>query len=126
MNRTKIVLFALLLSLAIAVPGCRSTAVYRKPSSPEVVVKQTGPPPHAPAHGYRHKHGDGVELVYNAEIGVYVVVGHDHYYFHKDSFYRLNNESWEVSVEIAGKWSAVPDKKLPPGLRKKYAYHKAK
>ena len=55
MNTTKIVLFAVLLSLAIAIPACQSTAIYRKPRSP-VVVKQTGPPPHAPAHGYRAKY----------------------------------------------------------------------
>ena len=126
MNRTKIVLFAVLLSLAIAMPACRSTAVYRKTSNPEVVAKQTGPPPHAPAHGYRHKHREGVELVYNAEIGVYLVMGHHHYYFHKDSFYRLTTGSWEVSVEIGGKWRTIPDKKVPPGLQKKYAYHKVK
>lgn len=126
MNRAKIVLFALLLSLAIAMPACRSTAVYRKTSSPVVVVKQTGPPPHAPAHGYRHKHRQGVELIYNAEIGVYLVMGYDHYYFHGDRFYRLTNGSWEVSVEIGGKWKTIPDKKVPPGLHKKYAYHKVK
>jgi hypothetical protein len=126
MNRTKIVLFAALLSLAIAMPACRSTAVYRRTSSPEVVAKQTGPPPHAPAHGYRHKHREGVDLVYNSEIGAYLVMGHDHYYFHNDRFYRLTNGSWEVSVEIGGKWRTIPHKKVPPGLQKKYAYHKVK
>jgi hypothetical protein len=126
MSNTKIALFAVLLSLAIAMPACRSTAVYRKADSPEVVAKKAGPPPHAPAHGYRHKHREGIELVYNAEIGVYLVMGHDHCYFYKDSFYRLTNGSWQVSVEIGGKWRAIPDKKVPPGLQKKYAYHKAK
>jgi len=126
MSRTKIVLFAVLLSLSIAMPACQSTAVYRKTSSPRVVAKQTGPPPHAPAHGYRHKHHQGVDLVYDAEMGVYLVMGHDHCYFHKDTFYRLTNGSWEVSVEIGGKWRTIPDKKVPPGLQKKYAYHKVK
>ena len=126
MNRTKIVLFAVLLSLAIAMPACRSTVVYREASSPRVVARQTGPPPHAPAHGYRHKHREGVDLVYNAEVGAYSVVGHDHCYFHEESFYRLTNGSWEVSVEISGKWRTIPNKKVPLGLQKKYAYHKVK
>jgi hypothetical protein len=126
MNRMKIGLFAALLSLTIAMPACKSTAVYRRTTSPEVVDRQTGPPPHAPAHGYRHKHHQGVNLVYDAEIGVYLVMGHDHCYFHKDSFYRFTNGSWEVSVGIDGKWRTIPGKKVPPGLKKKHAHHRVK
>ena len=126
MSRTKIGLFAALLSLSIAMPACQGTAVYRKTSTPKVVVRKAGPPPHAPAHGYRHKHHGGVDLVYDTEIGVYLVMGHDHCYFHKDRFYRRTNGSWQVSIELGGKWSTIPDKKVPPGLEKKYQYHKVR
>ncbi len=88
--------------------------------------KHVGPPPHAPAHGYRHKHGDGVEMVYNSEIGVYVVVGHSEHYYYRDRYYRLNSGSWEVSLHIDGKWAPVSDKKIPPGLRKKNICKKSK
>jgi hypothetical protein len=63
------------------------------------VVREPGPPPWAPAHGYRHKHAQGMELVYDAQLGVYVVVGRDGLYFRHDRFYR----------------------RLPPGLRKQHA-----
>ena len=51
--------------------------------------KGNGPPPHAPAHGYRHKHQHGVELVYSSELGVYVVVGFPNHYFSEGHYFRL-------------------------------------
>ena len=127
MNRTTIALIlTLVISVAIAVSGCRSTVRYTETSNPHVVVKQTGPPPHAPAHGYRHKHPDGVELVYKSNIGVYVVVGYSDHYFYKDRYYRLRNGSWEVSVHIDGNWKSTSEKKIPSGLQKKYVCKKKK
>jgi len=37
------------------------------------VETRPGPPPHAPAHGYRHKHRRGPELVYDGRLGVNTV-----------------------------------------------------
>ena len=77
-----------------------------------------GPPPHAPAHGYRHKH-QGVELVYDSGLGVYVVVDFpDHFYF-KGCYYRFGELHWEVGVHIDGQWESVSEEVLPPGLRGK-------
>lgn len=77
-----------------------------------------GPPPHAPAHGYRHKH-HGVELVYDSELGVYVVVDFpDHFYF-KGRYYRFGELHWEVGVHIDGPWESISAETLPPGLRGK-------
>ncbi len=83
-----------------------------------------GPPPHAPAHGYRHKQRDGVELVYNAGDGVYVVVGFTDYYFWDDYYYRLVDDRWQVSVHVSGPWNAVEATHLPPGLQRKAKAHK--
>jgi len=57
-----------------------------------------GPPPHAPAHGYRHKH-QGVDFE-----------GH---------YYRYHEPHWEVGVHIEGPWESVSEEALPPGLRAK-------
>ena len=75
-----------------------------------------GPPPHAPAHGYRHKH-HGLELVFDAEPGVYVVVGFPHHYYCRGHYYWYRGPMWEMSTRIDGPWKPVSEDKLPPGLR---------
>ena len=79
--------------------------------------KGNGPPPHAPAHGYRHKHQHGVELVYNSELGVYVVVGFPDHYFYEDHYFRLGGEDWEISMHIEGPWIVATEDVLPSGLK---------
>lgn len=81
-----------------------------------------GPPPWAPAHGYRHKHHDhGVELVFDAGLDVYVVVGHPEIYFRADRYYCLRGGEWSAGARWNGPWTAVVVDDLPPGLRKKFA-----
>jgi hypothetical protein len=77
-----------------------------------------GPPPHAPAHGYRHKH-HGVDFVYDSEWGVYVVVGFPSHYYYKSHYYRFHEAHWEMGVHIDGPWKFVSEKSLPKGLRGK-------
>jgi hypothetical protein len=79
--------------------------------------KGNGPPPHAPAHGYRHKHQHGVELVYNAELGVYVVVGFSNHYFYDGHYFRRDGEEWEISMDIKGPWIIAAQDVLPSGLK---------
>ena len=83
-----------------------------------------GPPPHAPAHGHRRKqHGSGgdIELAFDSDLGVYVVIDlPNHYYW--DSYYlRIEDGSWYVSSELEGHRKPRSSDSLPPGLRKKYA-----
>jgi hypothetical protein len=85
------------------------------------VVREPGPPPWAPAHGYRHKHAQGMELVYDAQLGVYVVVGRDGLHFRHDRFYRWHAETWRVSWRADGPWRTTESHRLPPGLRKQHA-----
>jgi hypothetical protein len=80
----------------------------------ESVVARRGPPPHAPAHGYRHKHHHhGVELVFDSHAGVYVVVGWDDVFFHRDHFYRVVDGVWQISVRVDQDWAPVQERKLP-------------
>jgi hypothetical protein len=81
--------------------------------------KSYGPPPHAPAHGYRRKHQHGVELVYNSKLGVYVVVGFPNHYYCKDHYFRLSSENWEISTHIKGPWIVASVDLLPSGLKLK-------
>jgi hypothetical protein len=106
----------------VILSSCGGTVVVgrRAPSHPPVVVK-SGPPPHAPAHGYRHKHGR-VVLVYDAGIDVYVVEGHKGYYYCRDRFYRVRGGNWQASFDFGGPWRTVPDTHLP---RKLYEHEMA-
>jgi hypothetical protein len=79
--------------------------------------KVNGPPPHAPANGYRHKHQHGVELVYNAELGVYVVIGFPDHYFYEGHYFRRDGEDWEISMHIKGPWIIAANDVLPSGLK---------
>jgi len=78
--------------------------------------KRHGPPPHAPAHGYRHKHSDGVDLKFISDRGVYIVIDFEDHYFHGDHFYRNKNGKWRKSKHIAGPWLEAQSNILPPGL----------
>ncbi len=83
-----------------------------------VVVREPGPPPHAPAHGYRRKHhDDGVEMVFDSGIGVYVVVGQSDCWWHDDHYYRWRDGVWLSAVHVSGPWTAVEVSVVPGGLR---------
>jgi len=90
--------------------------VHRTPApAPRPVIVQAGPPPHAPAHGYRHKRGNLV-LVYDAHYDVYIVDGHAGYYYCRDRYYRVRGNTWQVSFDFGGPWRAVPSTYLPNRL----------
>ena len=95
--------------------SCSSYRVYHEPT----VTKRTGPPAHAPAHGYRRKHVHGMELVYDSGRGVYLVVGHSDHYYHDGYFYRLRGGLWEMSLKPNSGWKVVSGKSLPMGLQVK-------
>lgn len=99
--------------------GCSSSP------SPSTVVVATparqsghGPPPHAPAHGYRHKHGGGVELVYDAGIEAYLVVGVEGRYYWEGSYYRRRGNQWLRAMNLDGPWKKVSRSQVPTGLRR--------
>ena len=107
--------------LAVAATGCANVQpLVHRPAA--VVAKKQGPPPHAPAHGYRHKqrsqNGD-VELVFNTKLGVYVVVGWPGHYYRDGHYYRQINRLWHKSVQLDTGWVKINTQKVPRGLAKK-------
>ncbi len=54
-------------------------------------AEKVGPPPHAPAHGYRAKH----RYQYYPACSVYYEAGRNLYFY-------LNGENWEVSASLPG------------------------
>ncbi len=112
---------ALCTLIALAVfPGCvhQYHAGHRAPGP--VVASQHGPPPHAPAHGYRYKNPKrGADLIYDSGLGLYLVAGLTGHYFQSGRYFRFFNGSWQVSSALKGPWGRIAVKGLPRGLRKK-------
>jgi len=108
-----------LICASMVLASCSSSRVRRTSSHKHEHVYVQGPPPHAPAHGYRHKY-HGVELVYDSDRGVYVVVELDNHFYFKGHFYRhRRGDQWEIGVHVNGPWEVVAEKSLPKGLRSK-------
>ena len=70
MNLSKFAIGLVLVATVCALSACRGRVHHHRAPGTTVVVTKTGPPPHAPAHGYRHKHPDGVVLVYKSNLGL--------------------------------------------------------
>jgi hypothetical protein len=113
------------LVIVVTLGGCHGVFLAPRPSEP-VVVNQTGPPSHAPAHGYRHKHQSGAELRFDSSLGVYIVVGHTDIYFHDGWFIRMRSGTWQISATLGGPWNPKPAEWVPPGLRSERRAKKAK
>lgn len=107
--------------------GCQSNGGYHvsagttppPPPPHEHVAKKPGPPPHAPAHGYRAKH-DGCDLRYDRTVGCYVVVGYTDYYYNDGFFFRYASGNWQVSAHVGDGWAAVETTRVPDPLVVKY------
>ncbi len=78
-----------------------------------------GPPPHAPAHGYRHKQANGLDLIYDSGVGLYIVSGWSNHYYKAGNYYRWHKGRWESGPKLKGPWKGASKKALPPGLQKK-------
>lgn len=116
MNLSKLAGLVALVAICCALSACRTTVRYTNTGGTVVAAKKHGPPPHAPAHGYRHKHGNMV-LMYDSGLRVYVVSGWTNHYFHKDRYYRVTKSGWQVTKKFGGSWKSVSTSKLPKGLR---------
>ena len=121
MKRT-LLLLCVTIALA-ALSGCARHHHHRSRSVPApVVTHQKGPPPHAPAHGQRrkqHHSDDGVELIFDSKLGVYVVVDLPDHYYWNGHYLRIEGGRWSASVDLNGHWEPREAHSLPPGLRKK-------
>lgn len=122
MARGLLVLLALGLLGTLAVVGCSSKSRHHQT---DVVIHDDatgpghGPPPHAPAHGYRHRTAHGHDLAYDARLKVYVVVGRTDHYYATERYYRRADGGWEVSLSLQDSWEPIADTALPHGLKVK-------
>lgn len=103
-----------LIATCVMFSAC-STTVRHTSTRYVRTTKSHGPPPHAPAHGYRHKHGDAV-LVYDSTLEVYLVSGRPNHYFHGHHYYRTTSDGWQIAVTFEGPWKPISTKKLPKQL----------
>jgi hypothetical protein len=105
-----------LIAVCGLISACSSSARYSTTAAVEP-AKKNGPPPHAPAHGYRHKHENNT-LVFDSRLDLYIVKGYSNYYFHHNRYYRDTRSGWEFTAHIEGPWKPIATKNLPKGLRK--------
>lgn len=107
--------------------GCESNGGYHVSAGtappPHETAKhkqhKPGPPPHAPAHGYRAKH-DGCDLRYDRTVGCYAVVGYTDYYYNDGFFFRYSSGNWQISALVGEGWAAVDTARVPDPLVVKY------
>ena len=114
-----------LLCISMMCLSCKRVLVFPRHDNGRKIghTKKIGkcPPPHAPAHGHRRKCSDGVEIIYNSDYGVYVVVGFTDHYFFNGHYYRFYNNYWQVSLSINNaKWKPAKHEIIPPGLKAKH------
>lgn len=81
-----------------------------------------GPPPHAPAHGYRAKH-EHHDLVYDSRLGAYLVLGYDDLYYLDDHYYRFHDGYWLYSRYIDDDWRRIDYDHVPSRLRYSRDHH---
>jgi len=113
MSNLKILLGTMLLAGTFGVTGCAVHTVHDH---------GYGPPPHAPAHGYRY-HYQHHDLVYDANLGVYLLAGLTAYYFLDGIYYHHRHDGWYSSRYFDRDWRPDKFERLPPGLAKKYRNH---
>ncbi|MEX2205773.1 MAG: hypothetical protein WEF50_06045 [Myxococcota bacterium] len=113
MRKLAIVLSAAALAACVAVDSDRMPVPRPGPAKSQ----GHGPPPHAPAHGYRAKTPQGVNVVFDTQIGVYVVVDLPGSYWLDDRYYRKATSGWTVSASFDGPWQPCPTAELPKGLQ---------
>ncbi len=80
-----------------------------------------GPPAHAPAHGHRLRHAhDDVDLIFDAVLGVYIVLGHAGLYWHGDHYISWRDGGWYSTARIGGTWVSVGSQDVPTPLVTKH------
>ena len=119
---TYLKLLGIIFLSSILFAGCAGVGtVSPSPSGSHVkkIPPKHGPPPHAPAHGYRHKHQHGVELEYDSGIGAYIVVELPGTYFHNGLYIRVSSSGhWVVAARFDGPWRVAVESDVPPKLKK--------
>ena len=110
----------IVLSALFFLTGCETFGVAVKSpgaSAPSKKYKKKGPPPHAPAHGYRHKHHDGHDLEFDTGLGAYIVLNIPDTYYANDLYMKMSTDGkWMVSTTLGGGWRVAAGTEIPPKL----------
>lgn len=77
------------------------------------------PPPRTPAHGYRYRFEDGLIIVFDSGLGLYIVDRRPGWYWYDGHFYRHQRDRWDYSPRFDGPWHSITRDRLPPGLRRR-------
>ncbi len=109
-----------LLALPIALlMGCVGSTAVRYDSHPHYehsdVYYRSGPPPYAPAHGYRH-HYHNHDMIYDSGIRAYIIVGMPDYYYDNGFYFRYSNIGWQFSGSLDDGWKATDERRVPKTL----------
>lgn len=112
----------LILSMFALLTACVDSASVRYGDSHSKPHYENGPPPHAPAHGYRHKHKSH-DMEYDSGVGVYVVVGLNDHFFDDGLYFRYRSGNWEVSVNLNSGWGPADQRVVPHKLWKSKNHH---
>eukprot|EP01156_Anaeramoeba_ignava_P014906 Anaeramoba_ignava/a610878_11.p2 GENE.a610878_11~~a610878_11.p2 ORF type:complete len:139 (-),score=4.37 a610878_11:988-1404(-) len=111
---------AIFIITVFLIAGCNTTGIGVHAGGPvekNRSYQKQGPPPHAPAHGYRHKHQDGRQLVFDTSIGAYVVIGLPDTYFNSNLYLRLSDDGrWMVSLQAEDGWRPAKKGEVPQKL----------
>lgn len=75
------------------------------------------PPPWAPAHGYRYRNLDGLEIVYDAHHDLWEVLTIAGLYYLEGRYWRRVRDHWEWSDRHDGGWRGVRPGREPGALR---------
>lgn len=110
----------ILLALPIALlVGCVGSTAVRYDSYPRYehadVYYRSGPPPHAPAHGYRH-HYHNHDMIYDSGIRAYIIVGLPDYYYDNGFYFRYSDLGWQISGRLDGRWDITDERRVPKTL----------
>ena len=114
--------FLIVTSLLILLTACVDNASVKYGDSHSKPHYENGPPPHAPAHGYRHKHKSHT-LEYDSGVGVYVVIGLTDHFFDDGLYFRYRSGNWEVSVNLNSGWGSADERVVPHKLWKSKGHH---
>jgi hypothetical protein len=122
------ILVPLALAAALPLPACEHSngggpsVIVQAPAREVAVQDRGGPPPHAPAHGYRRKmhvdNGPDLQLVFDSGLGAYVVVGIPDLYFLDGHYFRFASSGWQISVHHDSGWAVAVQSDVPSGLWK--------
>jgi hypothetical protein len=131
MRRAKLLAVTICCVATIALPACGpiSSVTLGRHGTRHVHHDHDGhgPPSHAPAHGHRRKHqhhAGNVELAFDTDLGVYVVLNLPNHYYWEGTYLRIESGHWYASADPYAKWRPHRAGSVPPALRKKYGKSK--